>query len=51
MDNQIKYLSELIYISLNDLKQSLEIENCSTWTNMNLTFLENDILQLYNLTH
>ena len=51
MNNQIKYLSELIYTSFNNLKQSLEIENCNTWTGMNLTFLENDILQLYNLTH
>lgn len=51
MDNQMKYLSELIYNSFNNLKQSLEIENCNTWTNMNLSFLENDILQLYNLMH
>lgn len=51
MNNEVKYLSELIYNSFNDFKQSLEIENCGTCVDMNLTFLENDILQLYNLTH
>lgn len=51
MDNQIKYLSETIYNTFNVLKYSLEIENCGTCVDMNLTFLENDILQLYNLTH
>lgn len=51
MNNEVKYLSELIYNSFNDFKQSLVIENCNLCADINLTFLENDILQLYNLTH
>lgn len=51
MNNEVKYLSELIYNSFNDFKQSLLIENCNLCADINLTFLENCVLYFYNLMH